>query len=364
MTASIRRSRNESISENLQNAMALYAALIQHNLGYNIDPTSSYKVLSKDSLQVDYVQFPRQTLMFKGGDCDDLAVCFASLLEAIGIPSAFITIPGHIYVALGLEMDGSKAKAWFSDPDDLIFAQDGSVWVPVEITKLNDSNPDFLEAWEEGAKEWREHDDRGQAKLLPTRSAWETYEPVAASFMTETVALPDTEKVLEVFQRDLSRFIGLEIADQELTMKAKLSRDPNNPRYLNILGTLYARYGLSDKAREQFTAAVVSKEYFAALMNLGHLEFLDEDYEEAEEYYERALKAYPDNAHAILALARTDHELENYGNVKRYYSQLQDLDPELAEEYSYLDLRASESVRAEEATRLRKYVAWEIEEED
>jgi tetratricopeptide (TPR) repeat protein len=364
MTALIRRYKNTSISDNLQNAMVLYSAMIQHNLGYNIDPNSSYKMLSRDSLAIDYVQFPRQTLIFKGGDCDDLSVCYASLLEAIGIPSAFITVPGHIYVALGLKMDASTAKARFSKPEDLIFAGDGTVWVPVEITKLNDSNPDFLDAWSEGAKEWREHNSRDQAQLIPTSSAWQTYEPVAASFMTDSVALPDTKEVLEAFRSDLARFVNLEIADQELTLQGRLSSDPNSPRLLNLLGTLYARYGLSEKSREKFTAAVAGQEYFGALMNLGHLEFLAEEYLNANAYYQRALKAQPDNTHAILALARTDHELENYGNVRSYYAQLEQLSPQLARDYGYLDLRASESVRAEESTRLRKFIVWEIEESE
>ena len=362
MAALIRKSRNESISENLQNAMVLYAAMAEHNLGYNVDPSSSYKQLSKDALTVDYVQFPRQTLMFKGGDCDDLSVCYAALLEAIGIPSAFITVPGHIYVAFALKMDASTAKARFSDPDDLIFAADGTVWVPVEITKLGDRSPEFLDAWEQGAKEWREHSGRGQAELIPTGAAWKTYEPVAASFMTETVALPDTENVLETFQKDLARFVSLEIADQELTLQGKLASEPDSPKLLNLLGTLYARYGLTAKAKEKFQAAVAEQDYYAALMNLGHLEFLDEEYVAASGYYQRALSAQPESARAILALARTDHELENYGNVKRYYAKLEELDQELAEEYGYLDLRASESVRAQESSRLRSFVIWEAEE--
>jgi hypothetical protein len=363
MAAVIRREKNESISDNLQNAMVLYSAMIQHNLGYNIDPTSSYRTLSGDNLQVDYIQFPRQTLIYKGGDCDDLSVCYSALLEAIGIPSAFITIPGHIYVAVGLKMDASTARSRFSNPNDLIFAEDGSVWIPVEITKLNDRNPEFLEAWEEGAKEWREHSSRNQAELLPTRTAWESYEPVAASFMTETVALPDSVRVLNSFQSELKRFIGSEIADRELTIKGRLSSDINNPRLLNLLGTLYARYGINTKARVQFNTAISNKEYFASLMNLGHLDFLDEEYIKASSWYQRALSIRESDAYTLLALARTDHELENYGNVKHYYSKLQQINPQLASDYIYLDLRASDSVRAQESTRLRKYVIW-VEEEN
>lgn len=363
MAAVIRREKNESVSDNLQSAMVLYAAMIQHNIGYNVDPTSSYRTLSGDNFQVDYIQFPRQTLMYKGGDCDDLSVCYTALLEAIGIPSAFITIPGHIYVAVGLKMDAATARSRFSDPGDLIFTDDGRVWVPVEITKLNDRNPEFLKAWKEGAKEWREHSKRNQAELLPTRSAWKSYEPVAASFMTETIALPDSIQVLKSFRSELDCFVGREIAGRELTIKGRLSSAPENPRLLNLLGTLYARYGINEKARVQFNAAIANQEYYASLMNLGNLDFLDEEYLKASSWYQRALSVKAGDPYTLLALARTDHELENYNNVQLYYSKLRQIKPQLASEYIYLDLRASDSVRAQESTRLRKHVIWAEGEE-
>lgn len=45
----------------------------------------------------DYVQFPYDTLKNKGGDCEDNAIFFASMLEAIGMTSVIIVIPGHAY---------------------------------------------------------------------------------------------------------------------------------------------------------------------------------------------------------------------------------------------------------------------------
>jgi transglutaminase-like putative cysteine protease len=36
--------------------------------------------------------------MYRAGDCDDLSILYCSLLEAIGIRTAFVTIPGHIFM--------------------------------------------------------------------------------------------------------------------------------------------------------------------------------------------------------------------------------------------------------------------------
>lgn len=45
----------------------------------------------------DYAQFPIETLKRKAGDCEDQAILYASLLEAVGIKSAVVVIPGHAF---------------------------------------------------------------------------------------------------------------------------------------------------------------------------------------------------------------------------------------------------------------------------
>jgi hypothetical protein len=129
---------------------------------YWADPKSSYETVTKDATKataVDYLQFPEQTLTLKTGDCDDLSILESALLEAASVPTAFVTVPGHIYIAFQLKMSAAEAKKSFLKPDDLIFKYDAA-WVPLEVTAIKDG---FLKAWETGAKEWRESDTRGQA---------------------------------------------------------------------------------------------------------------------------------------------------------------------------------------------------------
>jgi hypothetical protein len=45
----------------------------------------------------DYVQFPIETLQGKGGDCEDEAILFASLIESVGMESVVILVPGHAF---------------------------------------------------------------------------------------------------------------------------------------------------------------------------------------------------------------------------------------------------------------------------
>ncbi len=88
---------------------------------YVIDPNSPYGELSANTLQVDTLKFPRESLAYKAGNCDDLAILYSALFESIGIETAFITIPGHIDLAFSTGLDSATARKQFQRPDDLIF---------------------------------------------------------------------------------------------------------------------------------------------------------------------------------------------------------------------------------------------------
>ena len=51
-----------------------------------------------DPSAIEYVKTARQSLMSKGGDCDDASVLMASLLQAVGIRTRFVFEPGHVYI--------------------------------------------------------------------------------------------------------------------------------------------------------------------------------------------------------------------------------------------------------------------------
>jgi len=70
-------------------------------------------------------------------------------MESVGVPTAFITIPGHIYAAFSLSTDADGIRRIFSRTDELIFVDD-TAWLPVEITMSQSS---LEEAWQTGAKQ-------------------------------------------------------------------------------------------------------------------------------------------------------------------------------------------------------------------
>jgi len=67
-------------------AKAIYY-FVRDNFQYVSDPT-----------QYEYVKTPQESLKAGGGDCDDASVLAANLLQAVGIRTRFVFIPGHVYI--------------------------------------------------------------------------------------------------------------------------------------------------------------------------------------------------------------------------------------------------------------------------
>ncbi|MBA7703108.1 hypothetical protein ES703_111890 [subsurface metagenome] len=355
----IRAAGYDAIDMNLRVAMGLFEALNEYGLSYVIDPnTPSYVEATKDFLVIDFLQFPSETLFYKGGDCDDLSILYSALLEAVGVETAFVTVPGHIFLAVSLDMDPDEARKTFSDEESLIFAE-GGVWIPVEITKLHDG---FLEAWRVGAEEWRNSATAGTAALLPLRQCWQVYEAAGAEGKKDSVGLPDMIGVETAYSRQMESFIQRELYPQveKLTQLAETSRKPQKVR--NKLGVLYARYGLLDKAREVFEGILGNQvEYGPALVNMGNIHYNDGDYEKAAHYFERAHKQLPGSAAVNLALARVNYDLGNLALVKEYYAVVREKKESLAERFSYLALKGTQKKRATDVERLRAELVWEEE---
>ncbi|MCX7039440.1 MAG: hypothetical protein NT005_09965, partial [Spirochaetes bacterium] len=80
--------------------------------------------------------------------------------------------------------------------------------------------------------------------------------------------------------------------------------------------------------------------------------------EKALEYYNRAAKKAPKNATVLLCIARANHAMENYSSAKKAYTDLQALNPKLAQQFAYLDLRGEEATRAADVTGVRGTVIW------
>ncbi len=340
IAAAVREQSAASLNANFRYAFAVFQGLSEYGMGYVVDPATPYQDLSENRYSVDFLQFPNETLTYRSGDCDDLSIMYAALLQSINIDTAFVTVPGHIFIAFSLDIPPEEGRKMFSNPDNLIFMNDNT-WVPVEITMFGD---DFIKAWHYAAREWRA-DAPENAGFFPVREAWNIYRPVDSPFNDADIDFPDTGDVLLSYEKHLEAFIRNDIEGRKEALEKKISQSNNSPRQVNRLGVLYARYGLIDDAVENFQLAA-AEDYAPAIINLGNIFLLKEEYAEAAVFFERADRLFPENPNVVLGLARVNYELEDYSEVKIRYEKLAELDPLLAEEYSYLTTASESTSRA------------------
>ncbi len=340
-----------AVNPNLLTAIAFFQSLQLYGLTYSQDPIPT---LTANSQVADFIQFPRETLQYKGGKCSDFSVLYTSLLESVGIETAFITIPGHIFIAFSIDMSPDEAGKAFSRAEELIFRDEKS-WIPVEVTE----SAGFLRAWQDGVREWRESSSNNQAAFLPLHDAWRVYEPVALPGAEVAVDVPPAEKIVSAYQAEALKFIDQQISTRVAELRSQIAgaRDPRKPT--NGLGVLYARYGQYDRAQKEFGRLLAKEEYVPALLNMGNIFYLSERTDEALKYYNRAYAQDPENPEVLLAVARTNHDLENYSAASRLYAELKKRDPDLARRFAYLGLMEGTATRASNAAGLNAAVIWE-----
>lgn len=116
------------------------------NLEYVSDPRAS----------TERVQFPHETIELKGGDCDDLSVCFSSMLESIGIQTAFVDYKNpdgvsHVNLLANTELSPTELFKITNNDNKIVVRKNeegvDQIWLPIETTVLTG----FDDAWSAGA---------------------------------------------------------------------------------------------------------------------------------------------------------------------------------------------------------------------
>ena len=336
---------NHAIDKNLQAAIGLHEALRLLGIAYVSSPSES-------TASMDSAKLPMQTFQDRRGNCSDLSVLYISLLESIQVETAFITVPGHVYVAFALASGQEEEWKKCSYSDELLF-REGKAWVPVEVMERQGS---LFAAWKAGLQEWRKA--RKQARLYPVRAAGNLHEPTGSPESGSQPPLPDMVQVAQSFQEEVGRLLVREIHDREAQLTDAVSSSNRSSKSLNALGLLYARYEFLEKAESSFLAAVETHEYAPALVNLGNLRLRGRRAEEALGFYQRAAAVAPDDTAVLLGLARSNFQLHHFVLAGEQYRELQMRDLRLAEQFSYISLRGEWAKQEAEADRMKDVMVW------
>lgn len=342
----IRQHPNQSVDKALRQGLAIYEMLRIFEFSYVIDPESSYKDLSSNGA-MDFLQFPFETLLYQAGDCDDLSVLYVSLLEALSVETAFITIPGHIFAAFALETSTSESRSVFPRSQSELIYRDGKVWLPVEVTLLG--SKDFLEAWRVGASQWKEYNDKGKAGFWPVRKAWEVYKPVGLIASMDNLASTNMDRLNSVYDRTVTAYIEKEIRYKVMELREEIASSTGlvRTKRINSLGVLFARNGLYTDAIGTLKTIVDGRNpYTPAQLNMANIYYLINKVDEAAELYRRVADVMPNSAPAYLGLALVENQRGNIAAKEEAYTEFLALAPEKAKKYAYLAEPTTTSQRA------------------
>ncbi|MDY6904642.1 MAG: tetratricopeptide repeat protein [Thermodesulfobacteriota bacterium] len=312
----------------------LFNAIGTAGVIYTRDPSNSYQETKDNTDLIDYLQYPRETLRRKSGDCDDLAILYAALLESVGIKTRFVEGPGHIFLMFQID------TAIMSEADtmnDMLAVVDGQIWVPVEVTHVGKA---FVDAWDAGSRQYSQWAEAGVLSTLDVHHAWRAYKPASLP-LTDFVPAPVTRADMEQrFPEAFDVIRNLTIKIKHRQMVASLAAEPENTTALLQLGIIYAQYGILDQAMTLFERALENEPDNAALLNnMGNLYFLEGHYQKAVDAYRKAVEADPDDAFVWVNLAKALLKIKATAEAKQTFDKACTINPEVIRNHRSLALK-------------------------
>jgi tetratricopeptide (TPR) repeat protein len=317
------------LNQKMVSAMTFFSSLTAAGTNYIIDPNTPFAELRDD--QIDYVQFPRETLRLKSGDCDDLSVLISAGLENLGIRTAFIEIPGHLMLMFDTGLGADKADL-ISQDGSLLAIKDGNVWIPLEATMVNSN---FNEAWAEGARKYQAALAANQLSIIDLSEAWKEFKPVTLRKASYSIELPDAQRTRSLVNQSRKLLLAKSVDRLVLPYQTMVANNPKNVAARLQIAILYARYGLYEDAELAFEALnELAPSNSAVKTNLGNLYFLQQDFHTAEQQYRRALELDDQDGGIWINLSMAQYKAGELKQARNSYQNALQLDASLKDEYS------------------------------
>lgn len=329
------KDKEAGIPPRVAQAMYLFNALGEAQISYVSDPDNAFA--GKESGEViDTVYFPRETLVRKTGDCDDLTVLTAAMFENVGIEAAAVAVPGHIFLLFDTEIPVAQLRGLPFSKDSFVPLK-GTLWIPIEATSIGN---DFMAAWEEGAREIRKWENHEETEILTFRAAWSNNPP--AKVEGTITPVPALEKNIfakadnPLLVASINKWQDVAYRKPLKTLEKANIEAPSLRNKLQI-GILHGTFAKYEQAEESF-AEIMEEEpgYAPAIVNMGNLRFMQRNYAEAVSYYEQAGELLPGSAELKINLARAYYEEKKYDKAKDQYSAAVEIVPALKNQFSYL----------------------------
>jgi len=309
-------------------AWSVFSGLGTYGISYVPRPNNPYDRVSLDSSTVDTLQFARETLARKSGDCADVVALLASALESMTVTTCALDAPGHLFLMFDT---GETRKDALGLPDTMVVSYAGSYWIPLEATMLGSS---FQEAWKKGAEEYHRWSGLGQMHPIDIHQAWRTYEPATLPEAATAPKPPARETVEEKFLPDWKALVDLKWQTVATEAKQDSLANPSSGQPWLRLGFLAVDFHRLEDAKDYFMKARADNATAsAAYNNLGNLAYIKGDLESALSNYTQAREKDPSDAQISLNIVRVHLKQGHLQRASADYEKAIALDKTLKDQF-------------------------------
>lgn len=357
------------LSENFLRAAQIADAVGAYGIDYIEDPQSGISFILGSPTFVDSVNYPRTTLRFRQGDCDDTTALLCSLYESVSIATAIMTTPGHVFMAF--DSGEPVQQQWMLESDRTVaIPYNGTLWLPVETTILHEG---FQTAWEEGSRLVMRYgptlsanvptDEEDDVEFLPVSKERARYPELPNLPPSFDLNPPPDDLVEPLHAQNLA---GLEttlytnnVASLETELRSQSDR--RRLRTLNKIGVLHAKFNRPVRAERAFNNAItLDPNYIASYINLANLRIITGDPGEAIVLLTEVTDRRPDSVLANLLLAQASQLMGDPAASREFMAVVEEQAPELAAQYPALT--GGGVGRASEA-QARPVLPWPVDDE-
>ncbi|MEK7851685.1 MAG: tetratricopeptide repeat protein, partial [Deltaproteobacteria bacterium] len=320
-------------NKQMATAMLVFDALGAYGAVYSPDSNNPYEKVSLGGA-IDSLQYPRETLKLKTGDCDDLSTLLAALLENLGMETALIGTPGHLHMMFKLDTDPKKADTISLNPEQYVIF-DNQVWIPVEATLIGSS---FNEAWYKGSELYYRWKKENKAEITKIHEAWGLYQPATLPPATWSPALPAKEKIDAIMSLEVNLQKTKRIAGIIKPLLAALEKKPKDTSTRMQLGLIYGENEFFAEAMKEFSEIIsLEPENMDAYTNLGNIYLLAGKVDNALEAYKKAEGIAPKDSEIKANLAIVYYKKGMIKEAQRKFTEAVEINPGIRDERSFLN---------------------------
>ncbi len=324
--------RGLQISRKIFYAMHLCDSLGAYGMSYVPNPETPISKVLGNAQVIDTVHFPRVTLSNRGGDCSDTTALLASLLESVGIRTAVLTTPGHIFLAFDSGEPAENAALFTTKAQEVIVH--GTVWIPVETTVLRQG---FMAAWTAASELVRKYRQTGSFEFLPLAEMRETWPPLPLPPSSLTVIDPSSTAVSKIYSASLSGFTEVVYTSRLSELSAQLAGlSGRQASLLRIrMGILHGMFGNMKEAEAAFQGVIAADPSLVSpYVNVANIRVLSGDNEGALAMVKKGLAINQSSPLLNLLAARIYSAEGDSGEASAYMAKLKSVAPELAARYA------------------------------